>query len=272
MVSSDFRKEAREKLTGKWGQAALITFAYLIFFLIFTAFIGLFSKNIQTAFSLLLIIVNVPLAFGLTISFVKLFTNDNVGPFDFFTDGFKNFGKSWKISALILLKLLIPLILLCISIAMLVGCAFFILADAASSYDSGRPYALIGTLGFVLFISSIIWLIIKSLSYQLSFIIAAEQTELSAKESIAKSEQLMNGKRSALFRLQLSFIGWFILLYLPYSLFQLLFAGSFLASIILDIGYIWLLPYIQFAIIAFYKSLNKDADTSINENNLEGNE
>ena len=32
MVSSDFREEAREKLSGKWGKAACITLAYVFIF------------------------------------------------------------------------------------------------------------------------------------------------------------------------------------------------------------------------------------------------
>lgn len=45
----------------------------------------------------------------------------------------------------------------------------------------------------------------------------------------------MQGKRSKLFFLQLSFIGWAIL-----------------AVFTFGIGYLWLLPYMQFATIAFY--------------------
>ena len=67
----------------------------------------------------------------------------------------------------------------------------------------------------------------------------------------------MTGKRGKLFCLQLSFIGWAIL-------------GVFT----LGIGYLWLVPYIQFAIVAFYKFVAGDNDdietTIVEENNIEG--
>ena len=38
MVSSDFRKEAREKLSGKWGKAVCINLAYMLVFFLFNIF------------------------------------------------------------------------------------------------------------------------------------------------------------------------------------------------------------------------------------------
>ena len=81
-----------------------------------------------------------------------------------------------------------------------------------------------------------IWSITKSYYYQLAYLIAADNPEMSSKEAVLKSEELMNNKRGKLFCLQFSFVGWAIL-----------------ASFTLGIAYLWLLPYIQFALIAFYK-------------------
>ena len=65
----------------------------------------------------------------------------------------------------------------------------------------------------------------------------------------------MNGKRAKLFWLQLSFIGWAIL-----------------CVFTLNIGYLWLVPYIQFAIVAFYKFVAGNNDsietTVVNDNNI----
>ena len=51
----------------------------------------------------------------------------------------------------------------------------------------------------------------------------------------------MIGNRAKLFWLELSFIGWAILV-----------------AITLGIGYLWLIPYIQFATIAFYKFVSSN--------------
>ena len=61
-------------------------------------------------------------------------------------------------------------------------------------------------------------------------------SDLTAKEAVEKSQELMTGNRAKLFWLELSFIGWAILATIPFC-----------------IGYLWLLPYIQIATIAFYK-------------------
>ena len=47
MVSSDFRKEAREKLDGKWGKGACITLAYMFIIIVMDLISGIFSDNMQ---------------------------------------------------------------------------------------------------------------------------------------------------------------------------------------------------------------------------------
>ena len=110
---------------------------------------------------------------------------------------------------------------------------------------TGRTAALTGGIlalvGAILLVASLIWSITKSYYYQLSYIVSAEKPELSSKEAVKESEKLMAGKRGKLFCLQLSFIGWAIL-----------------AIFTFGIGYLWLVPYTQFAIIAFYKFANGD--------------
>ena len=60
-------------------------------------------------------------------------------------------------------------------------------------------------------------------------------------EAIKESMRLMNGHKADLFILQLSFIGWTIL------------------GLITVIGFIWVIPYINTSIAAFYEQLrNKD--------------
>ena len=220
MVSSDFRKEAREKLSGKWGKAACITLAYVFIFAILGFIEGLFSDTIEALLSIVVTIIDVPLALGLIISLVKLFNNEDVKAFDFLSSGFNNFGKSWCIPYII------------ISIGMFQYLRWPILHKSSTLFI---PTSLI-IIGFILLIASLIWNITKSYYYQLSYLISAEKPELSAKEAVEESEKLMAGKRGKLFCLQLSFIGWAIL-----------------AVFTLGIGYLWLVPYFQFAIIVFYK-------------------
>ena len=80
--------------------------------------------------------------------------------------------------------------------------------------------------------------IIKSYSYAMTPFIMAENPDMSAKEAIAASQQMMDGHKGELFMLGLTFIGW-----------------DLLAALTLNIGYIFLNPYKNAAYAVFYKNL-----------------
>ncbi len=80
--------------------------------------------------------------------------------------------------------------------------------------------------------------IIKSYSYAMAPFIMAEDPELGANECITRSRELMDGHKFDLFCLELSFIGW-----------------ALLCVFTCGIGNLFLQPYIQSARAAFYRSL-----------------
>lgn len=90
--------------------------------------------------------------------------------------------------------------------------------------------------------------IIASYSYAMTEYILAEHPELSASEAISRSKQMMDGNKWRLFCLQFSFIGW-----------------SILCAFTLGIGNLWLTPYKQAAIAAFYREVS-GTERSIYEN------
>ena len=76
-----------------------------------------------------------------------------------------------------------------------------------------------------------------------------------AKEVVNKSEVLMKGNRGKLFFLEFSFIGW-----------------SILATFTFGIGFLWLVPYIQFAVFVFYdfvakKDAKEETEVIVEESN-----
>jgi len=77
--------------------------------------------------------------------------------------------------------------------------------------------------------------IIAALGYSMTFFILAENPNLSATEAMALSKQMMDGHKTELFMLSLSFIGWFFL-----SLFTF------------GIGIFWLAPYVDMSYTIFY--------------------
>lgn len=111
---------------------------------------------------------------------------------------------------------------------------------------------LIAIVGLCLSIASTVWIVSKSLLYQLAFIIAVENPTMSETDAVMQSEKLMTGKCGSLFILQLSFIGW-----------------ALLATLTIGIGYLWLFPYIQFAIIAFYKFASNTNNNISNEKDIQ---
>ena len=83
--------------------------------------------------------------------------------------------------------------------------------------------------------------IIKTYSYAMTPYILHENPELSASEAIHRSRMMMRGHKFDLFYLYLSFIGWFLLC--------LLTAG---------IGFLWLAPYVDTSLAAFYEDVKSD--------------
>ena len=83
--------------------------------------------------------------------------------------------------------------------------------------------------------------IIKAFSYAMTPYILEERPELSANEAIDHSRAMMKGHKFDLFWLYLSFLGWFILCILS-----------------LGIGFLWLTPYMETSVAAFYEDVKAD--------------
>lgn len=96
--------------------------------------------------------------------------------------------------------------------------------------------------GLYTFLWSLLFIIpgiIAAYSYAMTGYILAEDPELTAGEAISRSKEMMSGNRFRLFCLQFSFIGWEIL-----------------SALTLGIGNLWLRPYKQAAVAAFYREIS----------------
>lgn len=80
--------------------------------------------------------------------------------------------------------------------------------------------------------------IIATYKYAMTPFLMTDNPDMTAKEAIAASTELMDGHKGELFMLSLTFIGWDIL-----------------ANLTLGIGYLWLNPYKNAAYAAFYREL-----------------
>ena len=82
--------------------------------------------------------------------------------------------------------------------------------------------------------------IIKSFAYSMSYYVLADNPELTAREALKKSQEIMNGHKFDLFVLGLSFIGWY-----------------FLVGITFGIAAIYVIPYMSATTANFYNSIKE---------------
>ena len=267
MKLSEIRQEARNDLKESWLKTAIISFIYLVIFFVISFIQTIFKNNdfIYILISIISLVLTIPLAAGLLYTLMKVKNKEEIKIFDFITIGFKNFAKFWKIALRMLLKVLPKFILTVIfAIIMVAGYINLIVSGffLALAYDgvvfTNNIQFFLGMLivGLIGYIVMIFVLLPKFLSFALSYLISYDNNELSAKECIEKSTQLMQGKRWKLFCLYLTFIGWAFILAFIYAVFIQTTPYTIIPTIILYIGTSFLLPYMVMSFIIFYKKIS----------------
>lgn len=115
--------------------------------------------------------------------------------------------------------------------------------DLFSQFDHfGDAFCLKFLQGLFIFLWSLLLVfpgIMKSYAYSMAPFIMAENPEMTAREALRASDDLMYGHKAELFFLDLSFIGWVLL-----------------SVLTLGIGSFWLNPYMNAAHAAFYRNLS----------------
>lgn len=245
MPASEIRKEAREALNGKWGKAVCIILAYLALSFVVGFVEGLVGEGTTLYYiiDLAYLVISIPLSFGLIISFMKLKRGEEVKAFDFFKDGFSRFGKSWGIWFHTFVRLLLPIVCLFLIVMVM---AF--LSGFFAGFGNINLSTVLTILTVVTYIATIVYIVSRALLYAIAYNIGYDNPELSSKACVLKSEALMKGNRGSYFLLELSFIGWAIL-----------------ACLTLGIGMLWLLPYMQVAVVCFYEKVAKSEVKKVEE-------
>lgn len=115
--------------------------------------------------------------------------------------------------------------------------------DLFSRFDLiGKALGLRLLSGLFIFLWTLLFIIpgiIASYRYAMAFYIMEERPSMGILDAISESKELMVGNKLRLFSLQLSFIGWAIL-----------------CVFTLGIGLLWLIPYIQASLAAFYLEIS----------------
>lgn len=84
--------------------------------------------------------------------------------------------------------------------------------------------------------------VILGYAYAMVPYLLRDYPDLTAREALRTSREMMKGHKWDLFVLQLSFIGWFLL-----------------AILTLGIGFLWLSPYMEMTQVAFYEDLKAES-------------
>lgn len=246
MKISEIKADARLKLKDRWGRAAFIVLGFVIFNLAVS-----FAGALPLLSALLVIgsiVITVPINYGLEKSFFEFYHGKEVSLFDFVGYGFKNFSKAWSVTWNKFLALLVPTIITWVSgtIAIIsITILIFQFAFDVTPELTSMPLLKIATYSVVLYTISAFITAILSFKYVLARLISIDHPELTGKECIDESRNLMSGNILKYIFLNLSFIGW-----------------AFLSALTFGIGMFWLAPYMQISIISFYRML-KPEDKSV---------
>ena len=219
-LNSELRAQARERLEGQWGTFVLMTFLMCVIQVLMQipGYIGslleiLSPENVLASLSFSNI-SNILSLLALPLSWgltVSLLRNHREESVDIenLFDGFRG-GRYTR-----------------------VFCALF----------------LVNLFTFLWALLLIIPGIMKAFSYALTPYIIMDEPELTARQAITRSCEIMQGRRWKLFCLYLSFIGWGILCLLTFG-----------------IGFLWLVPYMNASIAAFYEDARAEYEA---ENSIE---
>ena len=219
-LNSELRAQARERLEGKWGTFVLMTFLMLV---------------IQT-------ILQIPGYIG---SLLEVLSPENV----LASLSFSNISN-------ILSLLALPLGWgLTVSLLRNHREESVDLENLFDGFRGGR-YTRVFCALFLVNLFTFLWTllliipgIMKAFSYALTPYILLDEPELTARQAITRSCEIMQGRRWKLFCLSLSFIGWGILSLLTFG-----------------IGFLWLAPYMNASIAAFYEDARAEYEA---ENSIE---
>ena len=248
---SELKSEALSSLNEKWGISVGCTLIFIV--------ISIALSLIPYIGDIASILVSGALSVGLCNFFLLVSKSENVEIDNLFV-AFKS--KDLFLSSLVAYLLSLAIIIPTVIIFGAIWVALFLgdienlsnlLLGGVNFEDS--PYSLdpnflneysspifdsgIVTVLLSLFIIVLVPLIIVSLILSQVFFILADKKTNSGLEAIKMSWNLMKDKKTKLFLLQLSFIGWAIL-----------------SILTLFIGFIFLQPYIYTTLSKFYKELN----------------
>lgn len=262
---SAYRQEARQALSGKWGESVAASVLIALFFIVMltpsiiaeaatsaepSSLIG-----IPMLMSLVLIVLLVPMFFGYMNAFWhKAKGDDTTAVNDMSRSWEKNFGAAWGfflLKELVKLAVSIGLFIIFILFLFIIGMIatpFLDIPDVNSFIEivataAGISVWLLVITYIIFYIACVVANVIIDYIYGMTYYIKADHPDKAIIDCMIESRRLMRGKKWNLFVLDLTFIGWMLL-----------------SILTLGIGLLWLAPYICTAHACFYKDIITKAE------------
>lgn len=239
---AELKQKAKNLLDGRKGKAALMVLVYSIMPFLFTLIplVGPIANAI----------IFPVLTYGLLKTFINLKNGEEIGVFDFFSNGFKDFGKAWGVSIRVVLKLWAPLLLGIVGYIVMLSFGFMAMTAAMSSGNIDFSSSTIGLIiGWVMVMIATIWSIPITWKYIYAVNELAYDSSRTAIDIVNTSGKYMVGNRWNAFVLDFSFIGWFFLIGITFGI----------------LGF-WVIPYMLVTKILFYEEISgRTENTAVEE-------
>lgn len=239
-VARDFRDQARDALSGKWGSAVLTTLIASVLGADITMSIGSNASGITRSVSSTMNNGSGDTSYSSLLASVPITTLTYI------------LGAVMAIAGLVII---IEIIQYVIGSFVSLGLIQYNLdlidgreAELGQIFSKAPMFGKAFWLRLRMSIFTALWTllfiipgIIKAYAYSMSGFILTENPEMTAKEAMEVSQKMMQGNKWRLFCLEFSFIGW-----------------KLLGALSLGIGMLWVNPYCNAAIAAFYDEISRE--------------
>jgi len=264
MTTKEMKANAREQIKGNIGILFVIWLVYTLIIaaielLAFVPFLGsifaldwvylaeagAMSVIMELIIPISIATVLVALVVGaFQLSFAKIFLGLAAGKRPIIKDAFGGFRKWGKAVWLCIITTFLVIAWSLIGFAPAIGFAGFF--GSGTIPGSVLPWDFF--LGLICLAAGAVILIVKAISYSQAFFVLADNPNMTAKEALNESSDIMDGRFWSFLLLILSFIGWILL-----------------GLVTLGIAFIWVGPYMYATLANYYNSIKGSVSSIDNE-------
>lgn len=208
------------------------------------------------AVNILYIALFIPLSFGFISAMSKLYKSERVSGTTIFNEAVLNFTKTIGIFVRTLIKILIPSFII---IFAGIGILFITTQNLPVTNENLSGYSMFISL---IYLAVLIGVALSTIPYALSSYILTDNKEMTSKEIVNRSADLMKNKIWNFIKLIISFLGWFVVLAVIVTVANMAI-NEMVGNIANWIGMMLLMPYMVTSIRVFYEEASDTKEVII---------